>query len=261
MNNTLLKDITILNHEISKRSPAILIFLGITGMVSTVVMACQATPKANRILEELHDEQEENEEQNSKPVQIAKEIKAVAPVYVPSVILGGLSIVCIIGSYSITNKRMAALATAYSISERTLHEYQNKVIETIGEKKEEKLRSEIAQDKVRNNPPKDNEVIITGRGEMLCFDALSGRYFKSSVEAIRKAESVLNHRLISEMYVSLNDFYSEINISQTRIGDELGWNIDELIEFSFSSVLAKDDTPCLSVDYNVCPQYDFRNLH
>ena len=259
--NTIVKDIQMLNTELSKRSPAILIFLGITGMVSTVVMACKATPKARDILDELHEQQEEMEEENTKPVQIAKDIKAVAPLYVPSILMGSMSIACIIGSYSITNKRMAALATAYSISERTLHEYQKKVIETIGEKKEERIRDEIAKDHVRDNPPSSNEIILTDGGDMLCYDSVFGRYFKSNINTIRRAESVLNRRLISEMYVSLNDYFDEVGLPPTRMGNELGWNVDHLIGFTFSSILTENDQTCLVVDYDICPRYDFRNLY
>ena len=262
MNKTaILKDIQTLNYEISKHSPAILIFLGITGFASTFVMACKAAPKAKEVLEELHLEQEENREENTKLIQIAKDVKEVAPIYAPSILMGSMSVACIVWSYSINSKRLAALATAYSISERTLHEYQNKVIETIGEKKEERIRDEIAKDHIRDNPPSSNEVILTDGGEMLCYDSLFGRYFKSNINVIRKAEWTLNRRLINEMYVPLNDFYDEVGLPPTRMGDELGWNVDHEIRFSFSSILTENDQTCLVVDFDICPRYDFRNLH
>ena len=258
---TLVRDIQMLNHQISKHSPAILIFLGITGMASTVIMACKATPKAKYILDELHEEQEEYEEVNSKPVQFAKDVRAVAPVYAPAVLMGGISVACIIGSYSISSKRLAALATAYSISERTLHEYQKKVVETLGEKKEERIRDEIAKDRVRDNPPDSNEVIMTDGGDMLCYDSVFGRYFKSNINVIRRAESILNRRLISEMYVSVNDYFEEVGLPTTKMGNELGWNVDHLIGFSFSSILTENDQTCLVIDYDICPRYDFRKLY
>lgn len=245
---------------IERKSPAILIFLGISGMCTTVVMACKATPLAIDILDELEEERREREEQLSKSRQVFEEFKCVAPVYIPSAILGALSIGCIIGSYSISTKRIGALAAAYQISENTLKEYQRKVIETVGEKKELRIRDEIAKDRIEANPPVDNEIILTNNGEMLCYDKVSGRYFYSSVDAIRKAESILNRRLISEMYVSLNDFYDEIDIPHNKIGDEVGWNIDDLIEFFFSSQLTKSNVPCLVIDYGIGPRYDFRDL-
>lgn len=249
-----------INNEISKHSPAILTGLAVTGFVTTVVMACKSTPKAIEVLDDFHKKQEELKEKPSKQLQAFKEVCVVAPVYLPSAIIGILSIGCVIGSYSINTRRTAALATAYSISERTLHEYQNKVIDTIGEKKEEKIRDEIAKDRVKENPPSDNNIIVTNNGEMLCFDSSFGRYFMSSIEKIRKAETVLNRRLINEMYVSLNEFYDEIDISHVGAGDDLGWNVDEMIELNLHSILLDDDRTCLVVDHGIAPRYDYRNI-
>ena len=43
-------------------------------------------------------------------------------------------------------------------------EYQDKVVATIGQKKEEKIRDEIAQDKLDGVPVEGREIIITGKG-------------------------------------------------------------------------------------------------
>ena len=102
---TLLTSLRTINDEVCKHSPAILTVLGLAGMVTTVVMACKATPKANDILEDLHEQQEELEEKNSTAVQIFKDVKAVTPVYLPSVLMGTVSAACILGSYSISTKR------------------------------------------------------------------------------------------------------------------------------------------------------------
>ena len=259
---TLVRDIKSLNIQVTKYSPAILVFLGITGMVSTVIMACKATPKAKDILDDLHAEQEEYDEIYSKPVQVLKDTKAVAPVYIPSIIMGGMSIACIIGSYSINAKRLAALATAYSLSERTLHEYQKKVVDTFGAKKEERIRDEIAKDRIEKDPPTNmDDLIMEGDGNMLCYDSVLGGYFPSNINKIRRAESDLNRRLITEMYISVNDFYDEIGRAPIRLGNEIGWNVDNLIRFSFSSILTKNDQTCLVIDYDVCPRFDFRKLY
>jgi hypothetical protein len=60
------------------------------------------------------------------------------------------------------------------------------------------------------------------------------------------------------MYVSLNDFYYEIGLRSTAMGDDLGWNIDKgLIELGFSTQLSEDGSPCLVVDYQVAPMYNY----
>ncbi len=257
---TVNKSIQKINHELSKHSPAILTGFAIAGFITTVVMASKETLDAKDALDDLHKREAEEKVKNTKVVQAFKEVREVAPIYLPSALMGIASIGCVIGSYSISARRTAAIATAYSVSERALQEYKNKVVETIGERKEEKIHDEIAKDRVKKEPVDDQEVIVTNNAEMLCFDSCFGRYFTSSIEKLRKTESILNRRLMSEMYVSLNDFYDEIGLPHVGVGDDLGWNIDEMIDFTFSSILLDDDRTCLVIDYGIAPRYDYRKL-
>lgn len=256
-----------------KHSPEILTGIGIVGMVSTTIMAVQATPKALILIEE------EKRAQNAKLLEEAKEnnwdkvpkVTALKPVdvikttwkcYLPATITGFISIACIVGASKVHLKRNAALAAVYTLSESTLKTYRNKVVDTIGEKKEAVIREAVSKEKMDNTPVQSREVILTEKGNTLCFDAVSGRYFKSDIDKIKKAENELNHRLISEMYISLNEFYSEINLPTVIIGDNIGWNVnDGLIDIQYSSQLASDGTPCLVIDFVTLPRYDYTSLH
>lgn len=241
---------------ISKHSPEILMGIGITGMLTTTIMAVKATPKALDIMADLKEKHEEDTDRKTMGKEI---LKYVVPVYIPAAITGALSITCLIGASSVHARRRAALATAYTLSEQALKEYQEKVIETIGEKKEQAIRDSIDKDKIDRNPVTNTEVIITEKGNTLCYDAISGRYFKSDIEKLRKIENELNRQMISDMYVSLNDFYYEVGLPSTPMGNDLGWNIDRgFIELRFSSQLSEDETPCLVVGYYVEPKYNFR---
>ncbi len=238
--------------SISKHSPEILTGIGIAGMVTTTVMAVRATPKALILIE---DKKAENDVDKLTPVET---IKATWTCYIPAAITGCLSIFCLIGASSVNARRNAAMATAYTLSESALKEYQGKVIETIGEKKEQSVRDAIAKDRIDKNPVSSREVIITEKGNTLCYDAISGRYFKSDIDKLKKAENELNRRMRDEMYISLNEFYYEIGLNPTKIGDDLGWNIDHgYIELNFSSQLTDDGNPCLVIDYQVTPRYEY----
>ncbi len=256
-----------------KHSPEILMGIGITGMVTTTVMAVRATPKALMLIEaekrrlnrELLEEAKESgcEECNQitrlEPVNL---IKVTWKCYIPAGITGIVSIACLIGASSVNARRNAALATAYTLSETTLRDYQKKVIETIGEKKEQTVRDAVAKEHIERDPVENKEVIFSGRGNTLCYDSISGRYFRSDMDAIKKAENELDARLRNEMYISLNEFYYEIGLEPLRvIGDDLGWNIDSgYLDLGFSSQIATDGTPCLVIEYNPAPRYDYRNL-
>ena len=117
----------------------------------------------------------------------------------------------------------------------------------------------MAEERIKKNPVTKSDVIVTGNGTTLCFDAVSGRYFQSSMQKIESAKNKINERMLCENYVSLNDLYDELGMEPTKIGEDLGWNIftDRLIDISFSSQLADDGTPCLVMDYSVAPRNDY----
>ena len=236
-----------------KRTPEILIGIGIAGMITTTVLAVKATPKAILLLNDRKDELE------TESLPITEVVKTTWKCYIPAAVTCGASIACLIGASSVNLKRNAALATAYKLSEAALSEYRDAVVETIGEKKERDIRDKVAEKRVKKNPVTKSDVIVTGNGMTLCFDAISGRYFQSSMQKIESAKNKINERMLCENYVSLNDLYEELGMEYTKIGDDLGWNIfgDGLLDISFSSQLADDGTPCLVMDYSVAPRYNY----
>lgn len=237
---------------IIKHSPEILTAIGTVGLVTTTVLAVKATPKALKLIEE---KKEEEQVDTLTPVET---VKATWKCYIPAAITGTASIACIIGASSVNSKRNAALATAYTLSEAARTEYREKVIETIGEKKEQAIRDQINKDRVENNPGNANNIIVTGKGRTRCLDSISGRHFESDIDQIKKIINELNRKLLVEDYISLNEFYDELGLEQIRIGDDLGWNIEKgLIDVDFSSQIDSDGTPCIVVDYTVAPQRDY----
>ena len=242
----------------SKRSPEILTGLGIAGMVTTTVLAVKATPKALKLIEKKKEYLELKEEDK---LTVKETVQVAWKPYIPAAVTGTVSVACLIGASSVNLRRNTALAAAYHLSETALTEYKEKVVETIGKNKEKTIRNKIDKDRVDNNPPNDKEVIITGDGDTLCYDYHSGRYFKTSIDKLKKVENGLNARLLREDYVSLNDFYDELGLSFTQMGDDLGWHVEKgLIEFAFSSQLV-NDTPCLVLNYNVAPQHGYNRLY
>lgn len=237
----------------NKHSPEILTGIGIAGMITTTVLAVRATPKALELLEEKKNEDWIDE---LSPLEV---VKTAWKPYVPAVVTGIASVACLIGASSVNAKRNAALATAYKLSETALTEYREKVIETIGEKKEKTVRDKVAEERVKKNPVSKSEVIVTNNGTTLCFDPISARYFKSSIDKIKRAENELNKQMLHDIsgYVSLNDFYDELGLDHTSVGDDLGWNVDRLIDISFSSQLNDNGEPSVVLDYLVAPKYDF----
>lgn len=242
---------------LERHAPEILTGIGVAGMVTSTVLAVKATPKACLLINDRKDELE------VEKLPVTELVKTTWKCYIPAVVTCGASIACLVGASSVNFKRNAALATAYKLSEAALSEYKDAVIETIGEKKEQSVRDKVAEERIKKNPVSKSEVIVTGNGTTLCYDPVGNSYFKSSIQQIESAKNKLNARMLSENYVSLNDFYDELGIGPTKLGDDLGWDIykDGLIDIAFSSRLAEDGTPCLVMDYSIAPRYEYYKVH
>ena len=255
-----------------KNSPALLAAAAAAGVILTGVMLIKATRAAEDDIREAEDllAQAEEKGRNEDP-QVTKEmkkkiifnlIKKLAPKYAFALISAIMTLLCIFGCQSINHRRQAALATMYSVTENTLRSYEAKVKEMVGEKKNVAIKDAIAKDRIDQNPVNDKTVIVTGNGEVLCFDNMSGQYFHSDPETIRRTVNNLNERLLTEMFISLNEFYYELGLKQTKLGGEMGWNINTgLIEVRFSSHLNENNEPVLDLDYTIEPRFDYRNLH
>lgn len=239
--------------KLSDNAPEIMIGFGLAGMLTSTIMAVKATPKAIAIIEE------EEDYLNRELTKIEK-AKLVWKPYVPAALGYCASTALIIGANNVNSKRSAMFAGAYKLSEQTLATYRDKVIETIGEEKEREISDKVARDKVkeaRQTSYHANEVIY-GTGQCLCYDPISGRYFNSDMDKIRKVENDLNYRLMKENMISLNEFYTELGMECTDMGFKYGWNIDEgLIEVRFTSTITDDNKLCLVVTFARSPRLDF----
>lgn len=235
-----------------RHAPEILTGVGIAGMISATVLAVKATPRAIKAIEQR------KKKLGADKLPPKDTVKAAWRCYVPAAVVTVTSTACLIGASASNLRRNAALATACSLSETALREYKSKVTEIVGDKKEQTIVDAIAKDKVTENPPEASTIIFTGNGDTLCYDSLSGRYFKSAIDKIKKAENEINHRMLSEMSVSLNELYYELGLDGIGVGDALGWHVENgCFELRFSSQLTPDNTPCLVIDYSLPPVYGF----
>lgn len=245
----------------SEHRTSLMVGGGIAGMVIAGVTAVKVTPKASMLLEERrcskHDAYLENAETNPQ-LTIKDYIQVTWKYYLPPIALATVSAGAIIFAHKVDRKENAALAAAYAISESRLKEYSEKVLETVGEKKEKEVRNAIDKDRVTNNPPVDGEIISTGQGDTLCMDAWNGRYFYSDIEVLRRAAIDLSRNVLDGETITLNDFYDRINLPQAKNGDFFAWEIGnhhEMIELSFSSQLDFKKRPVLVMDFKFMPKY------
>ena len=217
---------------IVKNSPAILAAAACVGVVSAVVYTAKVAPQGKEIIDdtkaaladiEKSDISEEEKKEQKKEV-VLDTAKDLVPIVVPPVVVTGLTIGCIIGAHKINMRRQALLITACDLATKSLDDYQAKVKEVVGEKKEkEKIQNAINQD-YADRLPANIDIIATGDGNQLICDKKSGQVFRSSMEWIRKQWARINQLQASGGFTELNRFYELIGINPTDYGEYYGWN-------------------------------------
>lgn len=235
---------------LAQNSPNILTVGGIVLFGVTVYLAVKKTEPVKKILKE---KKKTGASKIETGVAVAKEVAL-------PVATGAAAVGCVVASNRIAAERIATLGALYQTTQTAYDAYKTATKEELGEKKEELLRSKIAKKKSDADSPKGKEVILTGRGETLCFDSYSGRYFRSSADAIRKAINDLNSQALRGKleFISLNEVYYALGLGNIRLGDDLGWRIIHgPIEIDFNSFVSDTDEPCLTLEYEVGPKYGF----
>ena len=232
-------------RAINGNSSTILSGASVAGVIATAVLASKASRRVPERLDGLETTRREK-------------IEACWTLYIPAAISGAATIACIVGANQIGLRRNAALLGAYTLADTAFREYKEEVLEQLGAAKERKVTDKIAEKQIAEHPVSDAQVIITGGGDQLCYESLTGRYFKSDIEKIRQSENEINRRMVGgDMYASLNEFWALVGLASTTIGEELGFNLDNFVTLVFSSHLADDGRPCLAVGYTKLPIKDY----
>jgi hypothetical protein len=235
-----------------ENSSAILTAGGVIGTVATAVLSGRASVK------------ERESREIPKELSKTEKVTLVWPQFIPPVLVGSATIGSIVAANLMSARRAAALAAAYGMSQKQLEEYKAKVTEKLTGPKRQAIDDEIAQDRVTNNPPKDKEVIILAGGDVLCYDMLTGRYFRSTVEQVRKAEMKINADLVNNQYASLSSFYDEIGLPATNFTDTVGWGIhnqDLPLGVQLSTTMTPDDKPCVTIDFDTQPSFNYQQSY
>lgn len=240
----------------SDNSPVILTTVGVVGTLTTAYLTGTATVKAVRILDDEVDASWGTPGADTIPLKDA--VRMTWKCYIPAASTATVTVASIIMANRIGNKRAAAMAAAFTLSEKAYSEYREKVTEHLGKNKEQKVRDDIQQDRVQNT---SSQIIVTDVARVLCYDKFSGRYFESSMEELKKAQNDLNYRVLNDYYASLSDFYDLLGVDRTSMSEELGWNSDELLELEFSTVMSDNQKPCIAIDFRVQPIRNYHRVH
>lgn len=269
-----------------KQLPTIMSVMAVGGLGATVYFSLKAKPKADKIIETAKEKIEEIDKREKELTEtqteehfkdVKKEIRNVklncaidtAKVIWKPVVLGVTTVALILGANHINMRRLASLGAAYEIATGDLKKYREKAKEVVGEKKESEIREAVAKEKIAEAAETDFEIIDTGKGSMLYFDAWSGRFFRSSATAIKMAVNEVNRLALANDFASLDDFYYELGLPQAKFAEEYGFhsmngNLLQVPTFTFT--IAPDGEHAIEMNYDIYQRhkYDddcFGNVH
>jgi len=249
----------------ANNSPAILTALSVSGAITSVYLAAKGAFRASEIIRDAEDHRNEaNAVDGSDIPEIDFRMKAELTwkVYIPAATCLAMTITATICANRVSERRAAAMASAYAFAEKSFKEYREKTLKKVGKGKEQAIRDEIAEDHVATNPPNPTVLALAAQqGSVLCRDKWSDRYFVSDMESIRKAVNDFNHELINSTHLSLTEFYHLIGLAPIGASDELGWDSNDKLELNYTTALTKNNVPCLVIDFVNRPNHRYAHLY
>lgn len=240
-------------------APTILTGVGVVGTLATAYLTGRGTVEAckrvseKKFIKHLHEPATEKVKVNEQDLSKLDVVKLTWTCYLPPVAAATITIGSIVMANQINAKRLAALAAGYGLLDNRFEEYKAKIQEKLGVKKEDDVRTEIAQEHVDKNPPPST--IVVAANKTLFRDEPSGRYFESTMEDVRRAENDLNRKIIKDEYAVLTDWYELLGLTPTSMSEDFGWDISDKETFGllFNTVITPDQKPCITMDYTVKP--------
>ena len=241
-----------------ENSPAILAGLSVFGVISTAILAYKNTVRA---LDLIADENHERYVDGENSLTPKEETKLTWKCYIPTTISMIGTIGCIVGSYYCSVKQTEAISSAYLLSQATLHEYQRKVIDRIGENKEREIRDEAIREIADRRAPavlyssEELDIIETGHGKTLFYDIPGETYFRSDINFVKSVVNDLNHDVRTEMLYDWNEIRYRWGLPRKKFGSELIFDVDRPLEIYLEPELMENGQVRILLNYELYPRH------
>ena len=244
-------------YQVKKHSPEILMVAGIAGTIVGTVLACKATTKVSKIIEEknknvedvhtcLEDNTKEYTEEDSKKdltIIYAQTGVKLFKLYAPAIGVMTLSFASIIAGHKVLKKRNVAIAAAYAVIDKSFKQYRKNVIEEFGEGVDQQMRFGLKSKEIKKKDKdgktvKETEYYIDPDANPLdniseyarFFDAASSNFAKDpeyNMMFLRRQQDYANEMLKSRGHLFLNEVYDLLDIPRSKAGQVVGWVYDK----------------------------------
>ena len=238
---------------LDKRSPEILLGIGVISFVGAVATSVRSTLKVEKTvsehIEKINEVKELAESGTTEITddktgevveltpEVIKRVKAVryvkagvsiAKLYAPTIIFTGVGITCFLASFGIMKKRNAALALGLSTLRSAFDEYRGRVVRDLGKEMDEHFlydtveevrEKEVVDENGKKKKIKEKVMVPTKPGVYdVMFDASCDDWSKDSYQAYLSLRSHLlmaNTMLRRNNHLYLNRAYEEFRFPET----------------------------------------------
>ena len=228
-------------RKLKDKTPTILSCLAVVGVVGTVITAVRTTPKAIKRIEML-------ENPTKKDI-----FKATWTEYIPTAAMGVGTIICILGSNLLNKRNQAMLTSAYAVINSQFKRYSREVKNLFGEETHEKIMHDIIVEDAADvqimlpTITKNTSMLFDkdDENELLFYDIMSKRYFKSTIGNVMAAIHHLNRNFCMGADPEVNMYYDFLGLSEVEYGNNVGWSLNDglyWIDFEIFKSKMDDDT-------------------
>ena len=245
------------------------------GLGVTVYLSLKAKPKVDEAVAETKEEikgilNENGCDEDTMTETVKKEVRAakircakkVGKVVAGPVLTALATLGLIFGSNAVNTKRISEATALYEISNNAQKIYKEAAKEVVGDKKAEEISEKAATKRIEQTYDSD-DVIETGKGNVIYVDEWTGTYIRTSRNAIDAAVNVINNKLITEMYMSAWDFFYELGVPThkiPKITKSYGWNFDDgPMYINYVVGERPDGENCIMISYNISKRYSYSN--
>jgi Family of unknown function (DUF6353) len=239
-----------------KHSPTILLGTGIVSMVGSTVLACRATLKMEEVLEQIENDKSlahrvktavdrgehegtsytDEEVRNDIRIILTRGAVEVVKLYGPSIILGGVGVICLTKSHQIMKERNLALTAAYIAVDTAFKQYRARVVERYGQETDRNLRYGYEEvDIINEETGKLTSEIRVAPGEPSgyarwfdeeCANWNAPPFEEYNWQWLRTQQNWANDMLKARGHLFLNEVYQMIGLDHTSAGSVVGWVYD-----------------------------------
>ncbi len=215
-------------YFIKRNMPTILSIGAAVGVVVSNILTNKASIKATLKVDEI-------EKKKHRELTFIEEVKVVAPIYAPSIVVGAATIGCIFGSNFLNKKQLVALAGAMSILQANFKRYRAGVVNEVGEKKEENIwKASIPNgESLYKTVSEQESKFVDTTGLTFFIDSLTDEGFYTDKATVESAILKLNRKLQMNpnQTVTLNEFRNDLDLHPTNFGNIVGWSKIDVDEY------------------------------